>query len=80
VTRASDPKRKGETIGILAALMSSYMVAAPIASGMLYEVHHQLPYAVSAGALVIGMIIAMRNPVRVVPQNGLVEATAKNVE
>jgi DHA1 family tetracycline resistance protein-like MFS transporter len=80
VTRASDPKRKGETIGILAALMSAYMVAAPIASGMLYEVHHQLPYAVSAAALLIGMIIAMRNPVRVLPQNGSLEAPAKIAE
>jgi len=79
VTRASDPKRKGEAIGILAALMSAYMVAAPIVSGMLYEFHHQLPYAVSAAALLAGVFIAVRNPVRVIPQNGSAEAPAKTV-
>jgi len=79
VTRASDPKRKGEAIGILAALMSAYMVAAPIVSGMLYEFHHQLPYAVSAAALLAGVFIAVRNPVRVIPQNGSAEAPAKRV-
>jgi multidrug resistance protein len=57
---ASDPARKGETLGILSALMSAYMVAAPILSGYLYEFDHALPYIVSAMLLFLGVYFAMR--------------------
>jgi DHA1 family tetracycline resistance protein-like MFS transporter len=60
VTAATDPQRKGETMGILSALMSAYMVVAPILSGVMYEFHHALPYAISAIALLCGVGIAAR--------------------
>jgi DHA1 family tetracycline resistance protein-like MFS transporter len=60
VTAATDPTRKGETMGILSALMSAYMVVAPVLSGVMYEFHHALPYVVSALALLVGVGIAAR--------------------
>jgi DHA1 family tetracycline resistance protein-like MFS transporter len=60
VTSATDPQRKGETMGILSALMSAYMVVAPLLSGVMYEFHHALPYVVSAIALLCGVAIAVR--------------------
>jgi multidrug resistance protein len=57
---ASDPARKGETMGILSALMSAYMVVAPILSGFLYELNRASPYIVSALLLFIGVYFAVR--------------------
>lgn len=57
---AADPKRKGETIGILSALMSAYMIVAPIVSGYLYEAHHSAPYVVSTILLLLGIYFAVR--------------------
>jgi MFS transporter, DHA1 family, tetracycline resistance protein len=57
---AADPTRKGETIGILSALMSAYMVVAPVVSGYLYEAHHSAPYVVSTMLLLLGIYFAVR--------------------
>jgi MFS family permease len=55
---AADPKKKGETMGILSALMSAYMVIAPIISGYLYEIYHSGPYVLSAVLLMLGVYFA----------------------
>jgi DHA1 family tetracycline resistance protein-like MFS transporter len=60
VAGATDVTRKGEAMGILSALMAAYMVIAPILSGVLYEFHHALPYAVSALALIAAAVISSR--------------------
>ena len=62
VAGATGATRKGEAMGILAALMSAYMVVSPVLSGALYEMHHALPYAVSSAALLAGAVIAFRGP------------------
>ena len=56
---AADPSKKGETMGILSALMSAYMVIAPILSGFLYEIHHSSPYILSSVLLVLGVYFAL---------------------
>jgi MFS family permease len=55
---AADPSKKGETMGILSALMSVYMVIAPILSGYLYEIHHSGPYILSSALLFLGVYFA----------------------
>jgi multidrug resistance protein len=57
---ASHPMRKGETLGVFAALMSAYMALAPYASGVMYEVDHRLPYLVSTFLLAIGIIFSLQ--------------------
>jgi MFS family permease len=57
---ASDPSRKGETMGILASLMAAYMVMAPILAGYLFEFHRSLPYLLSAVLLFIGVYFIYR--------------------
>ncbi|MFH0991161.1 MAG: MFS transporter [bacterium] len=57
---ASDPTKKGETMGILTALMAAHMVIAPILSGYLYEAGHSLPYIFSAILLLLGLYFADR--------------------
>jgi DHA1 family tetracycline resistance protein-like MFS transporter len=56
---AADPSKKGETMGVLSALMSAYMVIAPILSGFLYEIHHSGPYILSAALLMLGVYFAL---------------------
>ena len=56
---AADPAKKGETMGILSALMSAYMVIAPILSGYLYEIHHSGPYILSSVLLLLGVYFAL---------------------
>lgn len=58
-SKRSDPSKKGETMGILSALMSAYMVVAPILSGYIYEIYHSGPYIVSAALLMIGLYFAL---------------------
>jgi multidrug resistance protein len=55
---AADPSKKGETMGILSALMSVYMVIAPILSGYLFEIHHSGPYILSSALLLLGVYFA----------------------
>jgi multidrug resistance protein len=56
---AADPSKKGETMGILSALMSAYMVIAPVLSGFLYEIHHSGPYILSSVLLMLGVYFAL---------------------
>jgi DHA1 family tetracycline resistance protein-like MFS transporter len=56
---AADPAKKGETIGILSALMSAYMVIAPLLAGYLYEINYSCPYIVSAILLLLGVYFAL---------------------
>ena len=57
--------RKGETIGVLSALMSAAMVVAPPLSGILFEVGHSLPFFVGVGFLMLGLIVARGLPAEV---------------
>jgi DHA1 family tetracycline resistance protein-like MFS transporter len=57
VAGASGPMRKGETIGVLSAIMSASMVAAPILAGYLFEFDHAIPYVVASAFLVAAMIL-----------------------
>jgi len=56
---AADPAKKGETMGILSALMSAYMVMAPVLSGYIYEIHHSGPYVLSSLLLLLGVYFAL---------------------
>jgi MFS family permease len=56
---AADPSKKGETMGILSALMSAYMVIAPLLAGYLYEIYYSGPYIVSAILLFLGVYFAL---------------------
>ena len=56
---AADPAKKGETMGILSALMSAYMVMAPVHSGYIYEIHHSGPYVLSSLLLLLGVYFAL---------------------
>ena len=56
---AADPAKKGETMGILSALMSAYMVVAPVLSGYIYEIHHSGPYILSSVLLILGVYFAL---------------------
>jgi predicted MFS family arabinose efflux permease len=56
---ATDPSKKGETMGILSALMSAYMVIAPLLAGYLYEIYYSGPYIVSALLLFLSVYLAL---------------------
>ena len=56
----SDPTKKGETMGILSALMSAYMVIAPLLAGYLYEIHPTGPYIISTILLIVGIYFTLR--------------------
>jgi hypothetical protein len=46
-------------MGILSALMSAYMVIAPVLSGYVYEIHHSGPYILSSLLLLLGVYFAL---------------------
>jgi MFS transporter, DHA1 family, tetracycline resistance protein len=72
---SANPAKKGETLGILSALMSAYMVIAPILSGYLYEVHHSTPYILSALLLLLGVYFTWTsNKGKAVPNTGLFDS------
>jgi multidrug resistance protein len=52
---ATDPLKKGETMGILSGLMSAYMVIAPLIAGYLYQLYYSGPYILSATLLLLGI-------------------------
>ena len=72
---AADPAKKGETMGILSALMSAYMVIAPILSGLLYEIHHSGPYILSSVLLMLGVYFALMFKQRREAESGEVNVT-----
>jgi len=57
---AADPMQKGETLGILSALMSAYMATAPVLSGFLFEQNRIYPYVLSALLLLFGIYYSIR--------------------
>jgi predicted MFS family arabinose efflux permease len=58
VAGAAGAMRKGETIGILSAIMSASMVVAPILAGYLFEIDHAIPYFSATGFLVAAFLLA----------------------
>jgi len=54
----ADPKMKGESMGILSAIMSACMVIGPLISGALFEFHHTLPYFAGAFYLLVALMIS----------------------
>jgi MFS transporter, DHA1 family, tetracycline resistance protein len=52
---AAGPQRRGETIGILTAIMSASMVVAPVVAGVLFEIDHAMPYVLSIIVLLLGL-------------------------
>lgn len=58
VAGASDPTTKGETLGILASLVSVSMVIGPIVSGPLFEISDILPYILAAAYVLIALVTA----------------------
>lgn len=58
VAGAADPTMKGQTLGILASLMSASMATGPMISGPLFEIHETLPYYMAAGYIAIALVAA----------------------
>ena len=57
----ADPRSRGETIGILGAVMSLAMVVAPVISGALYEIDLVYPYILGVGYMLLAFLIAYPN-------------------
>ena len=56
VAGSAGPLRRGETIGILSAIMSASMVVAPVVAGVLFEIDHAVPYILSIVVLLLGLL------------------------
>jgi MFS family permease len=56
VAGSAGPLRRGETIGILSAIMSASMVVAPVVAGVLFEIDHVVPYILAIVVLLLGLI------------------------
>jgi MFS transporter, DHA1 family, tetracycline resistance protein len=57
---AVDPTMKGETLGILASLMSAAMALVPAAAGALFEINPSIPYVLSGLVLLVGIYFSTR--------------------
>ena len=55
VAGTAGPTRRGETIGILASIMSASMVVAPVIAGVLFEIDPVVPYLLSILVLLVGL-------------------------
>lgn len=64
VSGAGGQERKGETIGILSALMSGAMVVAPVVAGALFEIDHAVPYFFAVLFLLAGLVFIRQLPDR----------------
>ena len=64
VSGAGGQERKGETIGILSALMSGAMVVAPVVAGALFEIDHAVPYFFAVFFLLAGLVFIRQLPDR----------------
>jgi DHA1 family tetracycline resistance protein-like MFS transporter len=64
VSGAGGHERKGETIGILSAIMSGAMVVAPVVAGALFEIDHAVPYLFAVLFLLAGLVFIRRLPAR----------------
>ncbi len=56
VAGSAGPLRRGETIGILSAIMSASMVVAPVVAGVLFEINHIVPYILAILVLLLGLL------------------------
>jgi MFS transporter, DHA1 family, tetracycline resistance protein len=56
VAGSAGPSRRGETIGILSAIMSASMVIAPVVAGVLFEINHVAPYVLAIVVLLLGLL------------------------
>jgi len=56
VAGSAGPSRRGETIGILSAIMSASMVVAPVVAGVLFEIDHVVPYILAILVLMLGLL------------------------
>jgi MFS family permease len=54
----ADPSMKGETIGILGAIMAACMVIGPIIAGAAFEVNPAFPYCIGAGYMALSLLFA----------------------
>jgi len=72
VAGGAGPSRRGESIGILSAIMSASMVVAPVAAGMLFEINHVAPYILAILVLMAGLVELWMHPQKgvVVPAAG----------
>lgn len=59
---ASSPTQKGETMGIISAIMSAAMATAPVVSGVLFEIDHAVPYIVCTLLFIVGFVFAIQKP------------------
>jgi MFS transporter, DHA1 family, tetracycline resistance protein len=57
----ADQRTRGETIGILGAIMSAAMVVGPAISGAAYEMDITYPYLIGAGYMLLAFLIALPN-------------------
>jgi MFS transporter, DHA1 family, tetracycline resistance protein len=57
VAGAAGATRKGETIGVLSAIMSASMVVAPIIAGVLFEIDHAIPYFSASAFLMAAFLL-----------------------
>jgi len=55
VAGTADPSVKGETLGILSALMSAAMIVGPLIGGSLFEIDPHIPIFVGAGFMALAM-------------------------
>jgi MFS family permease len=61
VARLGGERRRGETIGVLSALMSASMAVAPVVAGYLYEWDHPMPFFLAAAILCGGLIVLWKD-------------------
>jgi len=64
VAGTAGPSRRGETIGILSAIMSASMVVAPVVAGVLFEIDHVVPYILAIVVLLLGLLELWSAPKR----------------
>jgi DHA1 family tetracycline resistance protein-like MFS transporter len=72
VAGGAGPLRRGESIGILSAIMSASMVVAPVVAGILFEINHVTPYILAILVLLAGLVELWKHPQKgvVVPATG----------
>lgn len=61
----TEQRSRGETIGILGAIMSAAMVVGPVISGAAYEMNLIYPYLIGAGYMLVAFLIAFPNMERI---------------
>jgi MFS family permease len=62
VAGGAGPLRRGESIGILSAVMSASMVVAPVVAGILFEINRVAPYILAILVLLAGLLELWKHP------------------